>query len=210
VRNQRLVVQQYPYYDQADNQGNGVAYVAPSGGFHASHPDGAVNGVSSNGNGRDRGPLASGLQRPLVESTRNAFAQRKQAVTPDENVQIVSKRSPHSVDVTVEQLEVILRQKGVKLFTVIDHSGEAQAAGLQMRPTKLLIFGSPKVGTPLMITAPSIAIDLPLKILVWEDPDGKVWVAYNDPTYLAARHHLPSELTPALAAAEALVDSATS
>jgi uncharacterized protein (DUF302 family) len=129
-------------------------------------------------------------------------------MTPNGDAGIVNKLSGHSVDETVEKLEGILRQKGIKLFAVVNHSGEALAAGLQMRPTKLLIFGSPKAGTPLMVAAPSIAIDLPLKILVWEDRDGRVWASYNDPAYLASRHDLPPELTPTLAAAAALAGGA--
>ena len=109
---------------------------------------------------------------------------------------IVTIASHRSVDGTVEKLEQILQAKGVKLFALIDHSGEALKAGMQMRPTKLLIFGNPKAGTPLMIVSPSIAIDLPLKILVSEDGDGKVWISYNDPAYLQARHSLPADLVP--------------
>jgi uncharacterized protein (DUF302 family) len=116
--------------------------------------------------------------------------------------------SRHSVNHTVKKLEEILQTKGVKLFALIDHSGEAEKAGMQMRPTKLLIFGSPRAGTPLMIAAPSIAIDLPLKILVWEDADGKVWISYNTPAYLQARHGFPQELLPNIAVAEALATKA--
>src|ERR1700736_6553463 len=104
---------------------------------------------------------------------------------------IVTILSQHSVDETVERLKNILQEKGVKLFALIDHSGEAEKAGLQMRPTKLLIFGRPKGGTPLMVAAPSIAIDLPLKLLVAEDAEGKVWISYNSPQYLQSRHDLP-------------------
>ncbi|HEX4031215.1 MAG TPA: DUF302 domain-containing protein [Terracidiphilus sp.] len=110
----------------------------------------------------------------------------------------------HSVDATVEKLEAVLDAKGVKLFALVDHSGEAQKAGMTMRPTKLLIFGSPKAGTPLMLAAPSLAIDLPLKILVWEDADGKVWLSYNAPDYLRQRHNLPPELMQNIAVIEAL------
>jgi len=80
------------------------------------------------------------------------------------------------------------------VFALIDHSGEAAKVGMKMRPTKLLIFGNPKGGTPLMLAAPSIAIDLPLKILIWEDEQEKVWVSYNTPEYLAERHGLPPHL----------------
>ncbi len=121
---------------------------------------------------------------------------------------IVDKLSNHSVDQTVERLESILQAKGVTLFAVIDHSGEAQKVGLKMRPTKLLIFGSPKAGTPLMLAAPSIAIDLPLKILVWEDAEGKVWASYNSPAYLQERHGLPSELLQNIAVVETLAANA--
>ena len=98
---------------------------------------------------------------------------------------VVNKPSNNSVDATVEKLKGILQAKGITLFAFVDHSGEAEKVGLKMRPTKLLIFGNPKGGTPLMIASPSIAIDLPLKILVWEDESGKVWVSYNSSVYLA-------------------------
>ena len=107
---------------------------------------------------------------------------------------IVHLASNHSVDQTVEKLTSILQAKGVNLFALVDHSGEAEKVGMKMRPTKLLIFGSPKAGTPLMQAAPSIAIDLPLKVLVWEDADGKVWLSYNSPEYLEQRHGLPHDL----------------
>jgi uncharacterized protein (DUF302 family)/uncharacterized membrane protein YidH (DUF202 family) len=112
-----------------------------------------------------------------------------------------------SVDQTVQKLEGVLAAKGVKLFAKIDHGGEAEKAGLQMRPTKLLIFGNPKAGTPLMIAAPGIAIDLPLKVLVWEDPDGITKISYNTPAYLQARHALPAELVRNIAIVETLAKS---
>lgn len=117
---------------------------------------------------------------------------------------IIDKPSNHSVEQTVERLKGILQSKGVTLFTLIDHSGEAEKAGMKMPPTKLLIFGNPKAGTPLMLAAPSSAIDLPLKILVWEDARGKVWVTYNSPAYLQERHHLPPELLQNIAVVESL------
>jgi uncharacterized protein (DUF302 family) len=107
---------------------------------------------------------------------------------------IVSKPSNHSVDQTVENLKNILQSKGITIFAVIDHSGEAEKVGMKMPPTNLLIFGSPKAGTPLMLAAPSIAIDLPLKILVWEDGQGKVWLSYNSPEYIMKRHGVPQDL----------------
>jgi uncharacterized protein (DUF302 family)/uncharacterized membrane protein YidH (DUF202 family) len=121
---------------------------------------------------------------------------------------IVTKPSNHSVDQTLEKLEGLLRAKGVTIFAVIDHSGEAAKVGLEMPPTKLLIFGNPKAGTPLMLAAPSSAIDLPLKILIWADAQGKVWVSYNSPAYLQQRHHLPPELLPNIAVVEALAAKA--
>ena len=117
---------------------------------------------------------------------------------------IVDKPSNHSVKQTVERLKEILRSKGVTLFALIDHSGEAEKVGMKMLPTKLLIFGNPKAGTPLMQAAPSSAIDLPLKILVWEDKQGKTWVSYNSPEYLAERHTLPQELMANIAIVEVL------
>lgn len=112
---------------------------------------------------------------------------------------IVDIPSNHPVDDTVERVKNLLQSKGIALFAVIDHSGEAEKVGMKMRPTKLLIFGSPKAGTPLMQATPSIAIDLPLKILVWEDAQGKVWVSYNSPEYLAERHDLPQDLVQNIA-----------
>ncbi len=109
---------------------------------------------------------------------------------------IVKITSHHSVDQTVEKLKTILQSKGVMLFALVDHSGEAEKVGLKMPPTKLLIFGNPKGGTPLMLASPSVAIDLPLKILVAEDSQGKVWISYNGPEYLKERHDLPENLLP--------------
>src|ERR1700675_4231932 len=107
---------------------------------------------------------------------------------------IVDKASNHSVDERVEKSKKFLQSKGVTPFALVHHSGEAEKVGMKMRPTKLLIFGSPKAGTPLMLASPSIAIDLPLKLLVWEDDQGKVRVSYNSPDYLQERHGLPQEL----------------
>ncbi len=121
---------------------------------------------------------------------------------------IVDVASQHSVDDTVERLRGILAAKGVTLFALVDHSGEAEKVGMKMRPTKLLIFGSPKAGTPLMLAAPSIAIDLPLKILVWEDAAGKAWISYNAPDYLRDRHHVPADLMQNIAVVEALAAKA--
>lgn len=99
-----------------------------------------------------------------------------------------------SVDEIVARLENLLREKGIKLFALIDHSGEAERAGLKMPPTKVVIFGNPKAGTPLMLASPSIAIDLPLKLLIAQDTNGSASVSWNAPAYLASRHGLPQEL----------------
>lgn len=119
---------------------------------------------------------------------------------------IIDIPSNHSVDETVERVKKILETKGITLFALIDHSGEADKVGMKMRPTKLLIFGSPKAGTPLMLAAPSIALDLPLKILVWEDADGKVWLSYNSPEYLKDRHDLPQGLVQNIAVVGTLAE----
>lgn len=121
---------------------------------------------------------------------------------------VIDTPSNHSVDQTVEKLKAILQAKGVTLFALVDHSGEAEKAGMKMLPTKLLIFGSPKAGTPLMLASPSIAIDLPLKILIWEDVQGKVWVSYNSPAYLQERHGLRPELLQNIAVVETLAAKA--
>jgi uncharacterized protein (DUF302 family) len=121
---------------------------------------------------------------------------------------IVTIPSNHSVDETVDRLKNLLQSKGVTLFAVIDHSGEAAKVGMKMPNTKLLIFGNPKGGTPLMLAAPSIAIDLPLKILVAEDARGKVWVSYNSPEYLKERHGLPQDLVANIAVVETLAAKA--
>jgi len=121
---------------------------------------------------------------------------------------IVCKKSKHSVDETVEKLKATLEAKGVTLFALVDHSGEAQKVGLTMPPTRLLIFGSPKGGTPLMLASPSVAIDLPLKILVAQDKDGTVNVCYNAPEYLQQRHGFPQDLLSNIAVVEALATKA--
>ena len=121
---------------------------------------------------------------------------------------IVKIPSHHSVDETVDKLKTILKSKGVTLFALVDHSGEAEKAGMKMPPTKLLIFGNPKGGTPLMLAAPSVALDLPLKILVAEDSDGKVSISYNSAEYLKERYGVPENLLPNVAVVEALAAAA--
>ena len=140
----------------------------------------------------------------LVFAASNSRQREEMRMAPDAANGIISKPSNHSVDQTVDKLKSILETRGVTLFALVDHSGEAAKAGLNMRPTKLLIFGNPRAGTPVMLAAPSIAIDLPLKILVWEDDRGRVWLSYNDPAYLQRRHRVPRQLLQNIAAAETL------
>jgi uncharacterized protein (DUF302 family) len=129
-------------------------------------------------------------------------------MAPDKDSGLIDIPSNHLVDETVEKLKGILQAKGITLFALVDHSGEAAKAGMKMPPTKLLIFGNPKGGTPLMLAAPSTAIDLPLKILVWEDANGKVWVTYNSPAYLEERHKFPPDLLANIAVVETLAKAA--
>ena len=121
---------------------------------------------------------------------------------------LVSIASKYSVEETMQRLESLLNELGVAIFARVDHSGEAERVGLQLHPTKLLIFGSPKAGTPLMQAAPTVAIDLPLKALFWEDAEGRVWLTYNDPAYLQARHNFPPALLPNIAGVNALFQKA--
>lgn len=121
---------------------------------------------------------------------------------------IVDVLSRRSVNETVARLRGILEAKGITLFAQVDHSGEATKVGMTMPPTKLLIFGSPKAGTPVMLAAPSIALDLPLKILVWQDKAEEVWISYNSVEYLRERHNVPSNLLQNLSAVEAIAAKA--
>jgi uncharacterized protein (DUF302 family) len=116
--------------------------------------------------------------------------------------------SRYSVPETLVRLEAILKQKGLTIFARVDHSGEAAKVGMEMRPTHLVIFGSPKGGTPLMVAAPSLAIDLPLKALAWQDAAGKVWLSYNSPEYLQQRHGIPADLLKNIAGVGALIQKA--
>jgi uncharacterized protein (DUF302 family) len=121
---------------------------------------------------------------------------------------VLQVASKYSVDATVQRLESVLAERGIRVFALIDHSGEAEKVGMKMPPTKLVIFGNPKGGTPVMVAAPSVAIDLPLKALVAEDAEGKVWVSYNSPEYLQQRHGVPEELLKNIAVVGALVSKA--
>jgi uncharacterized protein (DUF302 family) len=121
---------------------------------------------------------------------------------------IATIASNYSVSETLDRLESIAKSKGVTIFARIDFSGDAARSGLEMRPTQLLIFGSPKAGTPVMVTSPSAALDLPLKALAWEDASGKVWVSYNTPEYIGARHGVPEALLQNIAGIKMLVEMA--
>lgn len=127
------------------------------------------------------------------------------ATTPPAVNGIVSQASPYALEETLERLATFVRSKGLTVFAHIDHTGEAARAGLTMQPAHVLIFGSPRAGTPLMITSPLLALDLPLKVLVWQDRTGQVWVSYTSPDYLADRYGVPSELVPNIAGIVALV-----
>jgi len=144
--------------------------------------------------------------RPIAQNNASKSQEASMAPIPENG--ILRTASNHSVEETVARLQSILQAKGVKLFTIVDHSAEAAGGGLKMPPTKLLIFGNPKAGTPLMLAAPSAALDLPLKILIAEDAAGKVWISYNAPRYLQTRHNLPPELLPNIAVIEALAAQA--
>ena len=131
-------------------------------------------------------------------------------MNPNSRPGIITRQSVHSVDQTVRKLEEVLEAKGITLFAVIDHSGEAEKGGMQMPNTKLVIFGHPKAGTPIMLASPSAAVDLPLKILVAEDSTGRVWISYNSPSYLQDRHGFPQELVKNISSAEDLAKIAGS
>jgi uncharacterized protein (DUF302 family) len=128
--------------------------------------------------------------------------------TPPSAPGIVSKPSPYSVAETLEHVLAALHARGLTLFAEIDHSGEAERVGLTMQSAKLLIFGSPLAGTPLMVASPLLALDLPLKALVWQDQEGHVWVSYNSVAYLASRHAIPDDLVKNIAGLDALIESA--
>jgi uncharacterized protein (DUF302 family) len=119
---------------------------------------------------------------------------------------MVHRSSPYCVDETLERLGAVLQSLGIPVLARIDHSGGAAAMGLTMKPTKLVIFGNAKAGTPLMLAAPTLALDLPLKVLIWEDAEGKVWVSYNTPEYLRERHGFPESLMGNIAGIRMIVD----
>jgi uncharacterized protein (DUF302 family) len=121
---------------------------------------------------------------------------------------LVTVPSRYSVSETLQRLQALINDKGLKVFTVIDHSGEAEKVGLSLPPTQLVIFGSPKAGTPVMLAAPTAAIDLPLKVLIWQDESGKAWATFNSPDYLAQRHGIPDTLIKNISGVGALVQKA--
>ena len=121
---------------------------------------------------------------------------------------IITKPSKYSVPETLHRLETILESKGIKVFALVDHSGEAEKAGLKMPPTQLLIFGNPKGGTPVMLAAPTAAIDLPWKALAWQDPSGQVWLSYNDSAFIQNRFGLNADVMKPLAGLAAVIEQA--
>ncbi|MBW4567225.1 MAG: DUF302 domain-containing protein [Tolypothrix carrinoi HA7290-LM1] len=123
---------------------------------------------------------------------------------------IISQLSQYSVPVTIDRLEAVLEVKGITIFARIDQQAEAEKVGLSLCPTQLLLFGNPKAGTSLMVAEPTIALDLPLKVLAWEATDGKVWVSYNDPNYLKQRFSLSDELVKNIAIIAPLIYQALS
>lgn len=127
---------------------------------------------------------------------------------PDAKDGLIHTASRFSVTDTLPKLEALLREKGITIFATIDHSGEAANVGMEMRPTKLLIFGNPRGGTPAMLASPTLAIDLPLKALVWEDADGKVWITHNSAEYLQRRHGFPRDFLQNFAGAATLMHKA--
>ena len=159
------------------------------------------------------GIVLAGFQAVLgvLEGTHRsstAAASERLKTVVEKHAGIIDKPSNHTVDETVSRLKDMLKAKGVTLFALVDHSGEAEKVGMKMRPTKLLIFGSPKAGTPLMLADPHAALDLPLKILVWEDGEGKVWLSYNSPEYLKQRYGLPQDLLQNIAVVDGVAAKA--
>jgi uncharacterized protein (DUF302 family) len=121
---------------------------------------------------------------------------------------IISKASKYSVPETLDRVDALLQSKGIKIFVRVDHSGEAEKVGLKMAPTQLLIFGNPKGGTPIMLAAPTSAIDLPLKALAWQDSEGKVWLSYNDPEYIKKRFALTDDQIKTIAGIGPMIEQA--
>jgi uncharacterized protein (DUF302 family) len=134
--------------------------------------------------------------------------ERQSIGSTDGDQGLVQIHSVHSVATTISRLQAIVERHGLTILARIDHSDAAARAGMELRPTHLLVFGNAKSGTPLMVAAPTIAIDLPLKALIWQDDDGTVWLSYNSPAYLVRRHHVPDVLVGNIAGIEALCEEA--
>ena len=146
----------------------------------------------------------------LIHARNTGTSQNPKEISMEAQNQngIISRPSGYSVDETVARVQKLLEQRNVSLFALVDHGGEAARIGMKMPATKLLIFGNPRAGTPVMLAAPSGAIDLPLKLLVWEDAQGKTWLSYNDPEYLQQRHQIPAGLMQNIGVVGALADLA--
>jgi len=121
---------------------------------------------------------------------------------------MVHLKSARSVEQTLSRLKDVVAARGISVVAQVDHSGAAARVGLTMRPTELLIFGDAKAGTPVMVACPTVALDLPLKALVWEDADGQVWLSYNSPAYLQKRHGIPQDLIARIAGIQAIAEEA--
>jgi uncharacterized protein (DUF302 family) len=121
---------------------------------------------------------------------------------------MVHLRSAYSVPETMTRLEALVAARGMKILARIDHSGDAAKVGIEMQPAQLLIFGNPKAGTPPMVAAPTLALDLPLKALVWEEFEGRVWLSFNSPEYLKQRHNVPESLISNIAGAHKIFEEA--
>ncbi|WP_200248772.1 DUF302 domain-containing protein [Lamprobacter modestohalophilus] len=148
------------------------------------------------------------LMKPMCRAFLSLLLLLLPLVALAANDTLTQRISPYSVGETLDRLEAVLGEKGVTVFARIDHSAGAKDAGLTLRPMQLLIFGNPKAGTPLMQAAPTIGLDLPLKVLAWEDDAGKVHVVWNSPSYLIERHGLDAGYTKNLAAVEGLISAA--
>jgi uncharacterized protein (DUF302 family) len=136
-----------------------------------------------------------------------AKVSRAQNMTTTPIPGMIDLKSRYSFSETLQRLESLLQSRNLTVFARIDHSGEADKAGMKMQPTQVIIFGSPKAGTPLMVASPSLAIDLPLKALVWQDATDQVWISYNTPEYLKQRHAIPGDLVKNIAGIGALLQS---
>lgn len=155
-----------------------------------------------------RWPTAVLVLASVVTTSSAALAISARSEAMDIGEGVIRKASPRSVPETLDRLEAILKTKGVQVFARIDHSGEAAKVGLSMPPTQVLVFGNPRAGTPVMLAAPTSAIDLPLKALAWQDPAGQVWLGYTDPKYLARRYGLTEKQVAPLGVIADLVDAA--